>query len=518
MTAIAATGEDILRGVAARGLPVLFVLAPSAAALTPDYAPSHGDTAFYTFGFTALALSAAIIAAYGAYAWLSYVAFFTLMLLCVASMDGSLAYLLGGGDFALWVLPYLVYTASTAFGFWVIRENLEPGHSLARLRPVFLVLAVLAAALAVSAPLWLERIPLATMWVPANVLFFTMLFCQVLPPQSWSDLDAKLLRLIRAFPIAVCAFFAVLYAYHWTGGDLSQAQLNVTNRLGLLLVATLSLAIVVWRAVSSRRAQLAAERAALRAAQREARVQGDLLAAERRYRQAAAAAAEQRARMASVSHDLKQPVAALRLAVDGLGQGTPERERLDRAVAYVAGLAEAYVDPQEQNDVVMNAPDTRAAEPVSTRVLAESLRLMFAQEANERGADLRVRATPVTLTIDPLAAMRVMSNLLGNAIRHSQAARIVVGFRPTAKGVCFEIHDDGVGMDPAQLESLTTPGSKGAASDGQGLGMAIVDTLCREQGFALRVDSTPGRGTAIRVAIPSTPSVHDGSSKEPQHA
>ena len=85
-------------------------------ALTDKATLTLADVAFYTFGLTATMLSLAIIIAYRAYKWISYVLFALLLLLTVASMDGTLLALSDGGDFQLWVVPFLTYCITSEIG------------------------------------------------------------------------------------------------------------------------------------------------------------------------------------------------------------------------------------------------------------------------------------------------------------------------------------------------------------------------------------------------------------------
>lgn len=474
-----------------------------ALALTEGASLAHRDVAFYTFALTATAFSLAIVVAYRAYAWVSYVVFAALMLLTVASMDGALAVFLGGGDFVTWVVPFLVYTLGAAYGCWVVATNLEPDHSLARFRNSFFALAGAALLLALSTPAWLRVIPLNLMWIPANVLFFVMLLGQCLPPLTWPELSPRLTLVTRAFPIAIGGYYAVVFFLEFIAVDLTQQQMNSANRLGLTLCAVFALTIVVSRAFLSAQQKEAAERRALQLAQHEAELQASLLEAERDYQRARSLAAKHQSQLASVSHDLKQPISALRMAIDGLPGDMRSRERLQQAVDYIGSLAHTFLDSAGRPDSAEpHAADPEQPDTVSTQVFADSLRQMFEGEAGAQGVALRIHSQPLPLLVEALPAMRVMSNLVGNALAHAQASRIVIAFRPRQGGVSFEVHDDGIGMSAQALEAALHPGARGEASDGHGLGLAIVRELCDRHGLRFDIHSKPQRGTSACVRLP----------------
>jgi len=481
----------------------LFYLPQHALGLTENYVPSFSGVAFYAVGITAILFSAAIISAYRAYAWLAYVIFSALILTVIASMEGALAYLLGGGDFVLWVLPFLVYTTTASFGYWVVAQNLDGKHSLTRFKIVFAILSGLCLVLVLSTFFWLRKIPLTTMWIPANVLFFAMLLSHTLPPLTWSSLGRQLTVFTRCFPFVISTFFFIIYGWHFLGDGFSLQVLNSINRFGLALFAVFALTIVLWRAFESRRQHDQAERRALKLAQNEARLQAELLRAERDYRHASAAVALHQSRLETVSHDLKQPIAALQVAVENLPDGSDSKQRLAQAVDYIHGLSKAYLHVDEPVGTVEN--NTASLDPneqVSVSVFLSSLQQMFSAEAEVRNIELKFRSVEMDIPLQPLIAMRIMSNLVGNAIAHSQASRVLVVFRRRERTVRFEVHDNGCGLDDEQQTKIGKPGQKGENSLGQGLGLSIVGDLCSTHGLCFDFRSKPGRGSSFYIDIP----------------
>lgn len=492
-------------------LGVLALGAGAARALTPGYTPVIADGVFYTFLFTAIALSAAIITACQQLQWLVYVLFSLLLLLSVASIDGTLAHLLGGGDFVLWVVPYLCVSLATAFGYLVVAWRLEAPHRLTRLRPVFTGLALLTALLPLSSVFWLRRISLVTMWAPLNVLVLVMLFAQVLPPLTWPIRDPLQRRLTRAFPVVVGGFATALQLGHQLGDGFSQPLFNQLNRFTLLLSAAFSLAIVIWQVVATTQEKAQAERQTLLAERNEARLKLALAEAEADYQAAVSVATRHRSRLQTVSHDLRQPVAALRHAVDRLQRAGHDQEadRLSRAVDYVASLARAYTQDPEDEATAHGGSQGSAGVPelVASAMFARTLEQMFAAQASQQGVRLRIVCPPSTLQVEPLAAMRIMANLIANALAHAAPTRLLVGFMPRGERVLFRVHDDGVGMDPDTLAMAMQPGCKGTDSAGEGLGLGIVQAMCEAQGMTFELRSVPGRGTSAFVSLPR----HQGS-------
>jgi len=488
--------------LAGAGLPL------PALALTPNAHIGAGDIAFYTFVLTATVFSAAIVAAYRQLQWLGYVLLIVLLAINAAAQDGMLAHVVGPSDFVIWALPFIITTAVTAYGFWLVSARLLAPHPLVRCKRPGRILAVVSALLCVSSALWLKRIPLSIMWLPANLLFFTMIIAQTLPPLTWPTPDLRLRRLIRAFPAVVGVLSVGVYLAHWLVFDFDRDTLNTINRVLMLLVAGFSLTIVVWQAVAAEREKDAAQRRALEAARAEAEMQLTLARAEQDYAQARDTAARHRAQLATVSHDLKQPITALRIAIDQLQRDAPgpDADKLDRAVDYIDSLARAYLD-----ELADDAPDTDedgghldgTTERVGTHTFAAMLAQMFADDAARRGIDFKVVAHDAQIEVDPLPTMRAMTNLVGNALAHARATRIRVFFRRYGDRVRYQVMDDGCGMDAATLATVRQAGVRGDTDgDGHGLGLGIVQALCDAQGMRFSIRSAPARGTGATIEMP----------------
>ncbi len=481
-----------------------------ALAFSPGAAVGAGDIVFYTFLLTVAAFSAAIVTAYRQPKWLGYVVLTVLMALSTAAGDGMLAHLIGPSDFVLWALPFIILTGVTAYGYWLVSIRLEAPHPLVRFRAPARWLAIASAILCMSSALWLKRIPLNLMWIPANLLYFTMLIAQTLPPLTWQTPDTRLRGLIRAFPFAVGGSAVAIYASHWLFFDFTPDTLVVVNRLLMLLTVGFALTIVIWQAYAAEREKDAAERRALEAARAEAEMQLALARAEQDYERARQVASQHREQLASVSHDLKQPIASLRITIAQLKRDNegPDANKLDRAVDYIDSLARAYLDEhltQTRDEADDGGHVDGAREAISTLTFAAMIEQMFADDARAKGIDFRVVAHEATIHVDPLPTMRAMTNLISNALSHANATRIRVLFRRRAGGVHYLVMDNGRGMDPATLSAVQSDGVRGPSdNDGHGLGLGIVRALCEAQGLRFSLASRAGHGTRACIDIGRT--------------
>jgi signal transduction histidine kinase len=135
--------------------------------------------------------------------------------------------------------------------------------------------------------------------------------------------------------------------------------------------------------------------------------------------------------------------------------------------------------------------------------------LVVAGSASEiKGVALQATVEPglPAITIDAVQMERVVSNLLGNAIKFTPAGgRVRLSARPCRDALIMSVADDGPGIPPEELPRLAERHFRGAHSrgvDGSGLGLFIVRAVVEAHGGRLRVASSNGRGTTVTVTLP----------------
>lgn len=198
--------------------------------------------------------------------------------------------------------------------------------------------------------------------------------------------------------------------------------------------------------------------------------------------------------LVSVTHDLKTPLTRLRLRVGALD---PD-ERRTRIEADIDAL-NALV--QEGLDYAHSAQLREQIVPLDLNPLVESI----AERATDAGQDVRVEGrcdAPVRCA--PRALERALQNLVDNAVKYGERARIVLG----RAGDRFEIRveDDGPGLPDDLLEKVFEPFYRGESSrsretGGTGLGLAIAQNLVQAQGGQIRMVNLSPRGLAACVTL-----------------
>lgn len=202
--------------------------------------------------------------------------------------------------------------------------------------------------------------------------------------------------------------------------------------------------------------------------------------------------------LAGVSHDLRTPLARLRLGVE-MGGGDDPAER--------AGMV---ADIEEMDRIVGQFLDFARADEDSAREIAEVDPIVQAcvDRYVAAGREIGFRPGGVRpLPLKPTAVSRLVANLVDNALAYGAPPVEVV----TADGEAFatiEVRDRGAGIAPDDVERLKRPFTR--ASDararadgaaGAGLGLAIVERIARMHGGTLEILPRDGGGTIARVRL-----------------
>lgn len=205
--------------------------------------------------------------------------------------------------------------------------------------------------------------------------------------------------------------------------------------------------------------------------------------------------------LAGISHDLRTPLARLRLEAE-------------MSVADPQALAHMAADIDQLNAIIDKftdyaRPDLPALQVVDLHHQLDLVRSRFASDPRLR---LQVDLPAETLVwADPTDLQRVLVNLLENAARYARSddggpAEVVVRSEAQAQQVLVRVSDRGPGVPPAQLSQLTQPFFRGnvarTEATGAGLGLAIVEKALQRMRATLAFQNLPGRGLEVCIGLP----------------
>jgi len=205
----------------------------------------------------------------------------------------------------------------------------------------------------------------------------------------------------------------------------------------------------------------------------------------------------------AVAHGIRNPLAAIRSSAELALDGPPEiaRETAQDIIAEADRL-EAWV----RNLLSYARPLAGAHEAVALPDLVDGAINHFAREMEKR--DISGRCTLARdlspAKGDSFLLGQVLHSLLANAveaIERGGTIEIAGENLPAQRRVELTIRDSGPGMTPDQLKRVFTPFYT-TKPKGMGVGLALAKRIVERFGGRIRIDSAPGRGTAVRLSMP----------------
>ena len=200
--------------------------------------------------------------------------------------------------------------------------------------------------------------------------------------------------------------------------------------------------------------------------------------------------------LAGVSHDLRTPLARLRLGVEVGTHDEAMRDGMAADIEEMDKIIGQFLDfGRDDRDVALEVrPLDEVVAPLVERY---------------RRAGSEVHYHPGKLPPVPMRATamsRLLSNLIDNALRYG-GAPVDVSSRSDGRSVVIEVGDRGPGIPPEQVDRLKRPFTRGdparSGGGGAGLGLAIVERIARLHGARFDVLAREGGGTLARVTMPA---------------
>lgn len=215
-----------------------------------------------------------------------------------------------------------------------------------------------------------------------------------------------------------------------------------------------------------------------------------------------------RAIVADVSHQLRTPLAAMRLRLE-LTRGELHNDRrgqaLDDDLAVALGEIDRLSRLVDGLLVVARAESAESRpEPINVNDVVHERRQAWAPVAEERGVELAVSAPDyaVTASVTPGQLEQVLDNLLDNSLEAmTNGGRIDLTVERTREHVRVQVSDNGPGMTDEQQQAAFRRFVTGRTA-GTGLGLAVVHRLVTADGGEVRLESAEGRGTTVTIELP----------------
>ena len=208
--------------------------------------------------------------------------------------------------------------------------------------------------------------------------------------------------------------------------------------------------------------------------------------------------------LAGISHDLRTPLARLRLETEMSVQDEEAKGNMAMDIAQLDAIIDKFMDYARPGEVRLT--------PVHLSGVVDREMAAF-RDTSQIRISSRV-AIDTKVMADDVELGRVLQNLFENARRYGRTtdtgiARVQVSYARTGPWVILSVRDFGPGVDPKKLPQLTTPFFRGdaarTAATGAGLGLAIVEKAVQRMGGSFEVVNAPDGGLLAHIRLKKAP-------------
>ena len=221
--------------------------------------------------------------------------------------------------------------------------------------------------------------------------------------------------------------------------------------------------------------------------------------------------------LAVATHDIRQPVHALRLYADMLQQDPGQVDDLAPRIVKSSAAVNSLFDNLFDLALLDWGRLHPVPQPVCLHELLTDMEVQARPAMHDKGLRLRLRTSRALqcarVTTDRVMMQRILGNLVANAIRYTDQGGVLLALRGTLSAPRLEVWDTGAGIAPHEqaqvFQEFFKSGQHTGTQDGFGLGLTVVQQLARQTGCSVSVRSQFGRGSVLRIALPPA-SVHSG--------
>ncbi|HEX2908245.1 MAG TPA: ATP-binding protein [Phototrophicaceae bacterium] len=294
-------------------------------------------------------------------------------------------------------------------------------------------------------------------------------------------------------PVSQLTAIAVAIA----NGDFSQeAPIATQDEIGTLAQAFNTMTHQLQNLIKSLEERIVERTAAMREAKEASRLKDEFLSI--------------------MSHELHTPLNAIigYLGIMNLQGGlTPENQHMTQRARANAERLLALINDVLDISRIESGRLQLAPSDINLRDLLDRLQRQMAVLAEEKGLGFSITVedtVPPTIHIDEDAITKIITNLLGNAFKFTEAGAVKLAVKRASDNLIIAVSDTGVGIPPQMHEVIferfrQVDGSSKRAYGGSGLGLAIVKNLCSALNGKIQVQSAVKVGSTFTVTLPLQP-------------
>jgi two-component system osmolarity sensor histidine kinase EnvZ len=311
--------------------------------------------------------------------------------------------------------------------------------------------------------------------------------------------------------------FSIADDAYWLRADSAQSGPLTSGTwfvwIGIAMAATLLGSVGVARLINQPLRQLSFAASRIREGDLDSRLDETTLTSEirevnmgfnRMARELAKVDEDRAVMLAGISHDLRTPLARMRLETELSVADEEARRNMVDDIAQLDAIIDKFMDYAR--------PGVPALRPVLLAMLIDREAAVFRDPTQIR-IDSRV-AIDLRVMADETELGRVFANLFENARRYGRSpdggtAEVDISYARSGPWVEVVVRDHGSGVSPHKLPKLTTPFFRGDAArteaTGAGLGLAIVEKAMQRMGGSLELSNAPGGGLRAHIRLKRAP-------------
>ncbi len=304
---------------------------------------------------------------------------------------------------------------------------------------------------------------------------------------------------------------------YWLQADLIRegpmAWNTITLWVSMALLATVLGSAAIARLINQPLKELSFAASRIREGEFDSRLDENTLTSEirqvnmgfnRMARELAKVEQDRAVMLAGISHDLRTPLARLRLEAEMSVEDEEAKSNMALDIDQLDAIIDKFMD---------------YARPGESKLMPVHLSSVVDREMAAFRDTRQIRITSrvaidTKVIADDTELGRVLQNLFENARRYGRStdtgiARVLVSYARTGPWVILTVRDFGQGTDPHKLAQLTTPFFRGdaarTAATGAGLGLAIVDKAVQRMGGTFELNNAPDGGLMAHIRLKKAP-------------
>lgn len=380
------------------------------------------------------------------------------------------------------------------YGFWLASLSETKNKVLPRFKLCNYVLIASAALLLIASSLNLP-FPYALL---LNSGFAMLVLSHLYAANTWLTINGLMNKsAVFTARVSVVIILILLASVYLLNNSVSIHEQWV--RIGFASLMLCTLFVMSHSVVALRKAHQSELENALVSAQTAESTAKELLDMEKAYIKIQQETLKHDWQFASASHDMKQPIASLRFAVEGIEPllGTEQKRMFDRILGHLSDIANEFkISPAS------HLKAKASNEYINIAHLFTTLEQLFYDQAIEKGVMLHTEAVDIEVDAPAIIVLRILTNLVGNALEHSKAKDIVVNAKKDSAQITISVKDNGIGMTEPELDRYLLTGEKSESSIGEGMGLSVVKNLCEQFNFQLDVHCQSHVGCTFTFRLP----------------